>query len=343
MELNIVPRDLLDDVSAAIERYQLLEPRERVLVAVSGGKDSLLLARALAELGYEAKLVAVDMGYEDSWNTRVSTAAEEIGLHLAVIDVRSTAFQTAIGQKHQEYLNSQLSALDMISADAELTATPCTHCYNTKAVALSIAADAMRIRRVAFGHHATDAITSLLKSGLMYIDRWDIGHARFDRKNFSALIDNAIEQVDEHSKTRCGIPILARVRELVETGFAGTDEPPRQAPLAFDDGQEIIRPLFRIGEMRIIQFRTEVEWRTEGSGCGHGATRDTQTPREMIQHRLLRRLEDSAVGAQVVADLFKAVEERLAPDGSNFISARKRRADILGNSYKPALRYESKL
>jgi tRNA-5-methyluridine54 2-sulfurtransferase len=49
-------------VDKAIEQFEMLHPRERVLVAVSGGKDSLALWDVLLELGYEVDGVYIGLG-----------------------------------------------------------------------------------------------------------------------------------------------------------------------------------------------------------------------------------------------------------------------------------------
>jgi hypothetical protein len=43
-----------EQVRRAIDHFHMIEPGERVLVAVSGGKDSLGLWQLLRELGYDA-------------------------------------------------------------------------------------------------------------------------------------------------------------------------------------------------------------------------------------------------------------------------------------------------
>jgi uncharacterized protein (TIGR00269 family) len=46
----------------AIEKYRMFGPDERVLVAVSGGKDSLSLWNVLLQLGYQAEGLYIDLG-----------------------------------------------------------------------------------------------------------------------------------------------------------------------------------------------------------------------------------------------------------------------------------------
>lgn len=48
-----------------IHKHRMFEPEDRVLVAVSGGKDSLSLWRILLKLGYQADGLYIDLGIDD--------------------------------------------------------------------------------------------------------------------------------------------------------------------------------------------------------------------------------------------------------------------------------------
>ncbi|MGQ9735277.1 MAG: tRNA-5-methyluridine(54) 2-sulfurtransferase [Thermaceae bacterium] len=81
----------VSETSRAIKKHRMLEPGERVLVAVSGGKDSLALWDVLSRLGYQAVGVHIHLGigaYSDR-SLEVSRAfAEERGLELSVVDLK---------------------------------------------------------------------------------------------------------------------------------------------------------------------------------------------------------------------------------------------------------------
>ena len=80
-----------DQVARAIEDFEMLRPGDRVLVAVSGGKDSLAVWDLLRELGYEADGLYVGLGiggYSDRSGQRTKAFAEERGWPLQVIDLR---------------------------------------------------------------------------------------------------------------------------------------------------------------------------------------------------------------------------------------------------------------
>jgi tRNA-5-methyluridine54 2-sulfurtransferase len=80
-----------DQVVKAIDEFDMLAPGERVLVAVSGGKESLALWDILRELGWEADGFCISLGIGDysersTATTRAFAAAR--GWPLEVLDLR---------------------------------------------------------------------------------------------------------------------------------------------------------------------------------------------------------------------------------------------------------------
>ncbi|HZY06496.1 MAG TPA: tRNA(Ile)-lysidine synthetase, partial [Ilumatobacteraceae bacterium] len=78
-------------VARAIEQFDMLDRGDRILVAVSGGKDSLAVWDLLAELGYTADGLYVGLGigeYSDVSATHARAFAAERGWTLIEVDLR---------------------------------------------------------------------------------------------------------------------------------------------------------------------------------------------------------------------------------------------------------------
>ncbi|MEY2405788.1 MAG: tRNA-5-methyluridine54 2-sulfurtransferase [Acidimicrobiaceae bacterium] len=81
-----------DQVAKAIDEHHMIERGERVLVAVSGGKDSLALWDVLIELGYDVEGFYIGLGigeYSDESGRYAKAFADERGLTLHVADLRA--------------------------------------------------------------------------------------------------------------------------------------------------------------------------------------------------------------------------------------------------------------
>lgn len=77
-------------VREGIRRYRLLSPGDRVLVCVSGGKDSLVLWDVLMETGYETEGLYIDLGipgYSDRSREKVEAFARSRGRTPIVVDL----------------------------------------------------------------------------------------------------------------------------------------------------------------------------------------------------------------------------------------------------------------
>jgi uncharacterized protein (TIGR00269 family) len=142
-------------VDKAIAEFGMLQPGDRVLVAVSGGKDSLAVWDLLLELGYEADGVYIGLGigeYSDDSGTFARAFAAERGLRLRTIDLR-----------HEH-------GYDVPTAARAARRAPCSACGLSKRHLFDAAARAGAYDAVATGHNLDDEAAVLFGSTL----RWDV-------------------------------------------------------------------------------------------------------------------------------------------------------------------------
>jgi uncharacterized protein (TIGR00269 family) len=142
-------------VERAISDFEMLRPGERVLVAVSGGKDSLALWDLLVELGYEADGLYIGLGigeYSDVSGRYARAFADQRGLKLHEVDLRET------------------HGYDVPTAAKATGRVPCSACGLSKRHLFDQVAQEGGYDAVATGHNLDDEAAVLLGNTL----RWDI-------------------------------------------------------------------------------------------------------------------------------------------------------------------------
>ncbi len=134
-------------VRRSIRRHRMIEPGERVLVAVSGGKDSIALWEVLHRLGYATTGLHIQLGIDDYSRRALAVTrqfADERGLPLILVDLR-TAYRLSIPQL------------------AELTRRrTCSVCGLTKRYVMNRVAVEEGFDVVATGHNLDDEASVLL-------------------------------------------------------------------------------------------------------------------------------------------------------------------------------------
>jgi uncharacterized protein (TIGR00269 family) len=95
------PEWFVAQTERAIDRYHMFSPDERVLVAVSGGKDSLALWNVLLDLGYQADGLTIDLGidgandYSAASRAKVEQfVAQRPEARLIVVDIKAEYGET---------------------------------------------------------------------------------------------------------------------------------------------------------------------------------------------------------------------------------------------------------
>ena len=302
--------------------------RGMVVIAFSGGKDSVALAHVMRELGKDVRLRAVDMGYSDRWESRIRSIANGLRLPIDVINLRRM-MGSDLDQQTREDLLRRRSYLDELAVTPRVDVTPCTNCYNCKLVALTRQHQGGANEVLYFGHHADDMISSFIKSSIMYHDRWVEGHTLFERRNYVHLI----KRLDDDLRRKASFFVETFLRYL-DAGLAATEEPAYEQSRLHGVQYAIARPMLLIHEEMLRSCSIELGIAVESSGCGHTMAAMTRTPREMVQYDLLPGLRRDTIGRENIMRIKSAILASLAPDGSLRIDTRRQRDSLLGPTYK---------
>ena len=132
----------------AVKRYALIQEGDRVAVCVSGGKDSMLLAKLMqllqrySDVPFEVKFLAMDPGYAPANRCRIEENARLLGIPL-------TIFETDV--------------FDVANAAEK---NPCYLCARMRRGHLYSNARALGCNKIALGHHFNDVIETTVMAML---------------------------------------------------------------------------------------------------------------------------------------------------------------------------------
>jgi tRNA 2-thiocytidine biosynthesis protein TtcA len=134
-------------VTKAITDYNLIEDGDRVMVGLSGGKDSWALLQILdvlrqrAPIAFSLAAVTVDSGYDGYRHDLISKTCDARGWEYRIV-------HTEIGE-----------TIDDLLGDGE---TPCSLCARFRRGVLYRLAAEVGATKIALGHHLDDFIETLL-------------------------------------------------------------------------------------------------------------------------------------------------------------------------------------
>ena len=128
----------------AIQRYELVKPNDRIAVCISGGKDSMLMAKLFQELQlhnkfpFEVKFLVMDPGYSPANREIIESNARRLGIPVTIFE--SNIFDSVY---HVEK-------------------SPCYLCARMRRGYLYRYAQELGCNKIALGHHYDDVIETIL-------------------------------------------------------------------------------------------------------------------------------------------------------------------------------------
>ena len=146
-------RTILACIRKADQTYNLINHGDKILIGLSGGKDSVALTYALSlyqkfsHTDYVIQPVIMDLGFPNFDPTPMRDFCESLGLKLMVVDNTEVYRILQIQQKDKEHL-------------------PCSICSRMKKASMNKIANEIGFNKVAFAHHADDAIETYMMNTL---------------------------------------------------------------------------------------------------------------------------------------------------------------------------------
>ena len=137
---------LLSFVRRAVDDYNLIDEGDKIAVGVSGGKDSLALLSALAEMRrfypkkYDVVAVTIDMGFEGGDFSPIKEFCENLNVDYVV----------------------EKTDIAKIIFDIRKESNPCSLCAKMRRGSLHKAAVDHGCNKVALGHHFDDAVETFM-------------------------------------------------------------------------------------------------------------------------------------------------------------------------------------
>src|SRR3954464_6114289 len=180
----------------AITDFKLIADGDRIMVGLSGGKDSWALMQTLDNLRQRAPItfsliaVNVDSGYKDYKHDVIAKTCAERGWELRIE-------HTAIGEVMDDLL--------------EANATPCSLCARLRRGVLYRIATEVGATKIALGHHLDDFIETLLLN-LFFAGALKAMPARLVSDNGEHVVIRPLVYVGEDEARlytkECGLPII---------------------------------------------------------------------------------------------------------------------------------------
>ncbi len=140
-------KDLWSNFVKAIKEYKMIEPNDKIAVAISGGKDSLILAKLMQEIKrhgdmpFELEFISMNPGFTEENLHILTENCQKLGIPVKIKE--SNVFQVA----------------KKMSKEGQ---TPCYMCARMRRGFLYGYAKELGCNKLALGHHFNDVIETTL-------------------------------------------------------------------------------------------------------------------------------------------------------------------------------------
>ena len=152
----------------AVREYELVKEGDRIAVCISGGKDSMLMAKLFQELkrhnkfNFEVKFLVMDPGYSPENRKVIEENARKMKIPIQIFE--SNIFESVF----------------------EIEKSPCYICARMRRGYLYNFAQQMGCNKIALGHHYDDVIETILM-GMLYSGKVETMMPKLHSQNFEGM------------------------------------------------------------------------------------------------------------------------------------------------------------
>ncbi len=161
-------KSLWNPFIAAVKRYELVSPGDHIAVCISGGKDSMVLAKLMQELQkhtehpFSLTFLVMDPGYNPENRALIEENARRLGIPVTIFES------------------------DIFDVTVQVDKNPCYLCARMRRGCLYAKAQELGCNKIALGHHLSDVIETTLL-GLFYGAQVQTMPPKLHSRNFPGM------------------------------------------------------------------------------------------------------------------------------------------------------------
>lgn len=151
-----------------IKEYELIKEGDKIAVCISGGKDSMLMAKCMQRLQryskvpFEVVYLVMNPGYNERNKQKIIDNAEKLGIPIQIFETR------------------------IFDAVANVDNNPCYLCARMRRGYLYKTAQDLGCNKIALGHHFDDVIETILM-GMLYGSQVQTMMPKIHSENFKGM------------------------------------------------------------------------------------------------------------------------------------------------------------
>ena len=153
---------------AAVKRYELIQEGDKIAVCISGGKDSMLMAKLMqllqkySEVPFELVYLVMDPGYNELNRQKIESNAALLNIPITIFE--TNIFEVANNTDH----------------------SPCYLCAKMRRGHLYSKAKELGCNKIALGHHMSDVIETTVMA-MFYGSQLQAMMPKLHSKNFEGM------------------------------------------------------------------------------------------------------------------------------------------------------------